>query len=110
MNVFFAVRLAGSTTENYGRLEVYNNDDADWLAVCDYGLNINEANVICRMLGYNTGLFQKNSPLGPTDQPITISEVTCGSQYACTFKKEECRSGKYVALYCSKTVITTESK
>ena len=107
-NNILSVRLTGSTTVNYGRLEVYHNDDADWLAVCDYGLNINEANVLCRMLGYNTGLFQRGSPLGPTNQPITISEVDCISQSTCTFKKGDCRSGKYVTLYCSEGVITTE--
>ena len=102
------MRLTGSTTVNYGRPEVYHSDDADWLAICDYGLNINDANVLCRMLGYNTGLYKQGSPLGPTNQPIVISEVDCFSQSTCRFKKGECRLGKYVALYCSEGVITTQ--
>ena len=108
--LYFLVRLTGSTTLNYGRLEVYNNEDSDWLAVCDYGLTINDAIVICRMLGYNTGVHQKKSPLGPTVQPIAISEVACNTPSTCTFKKGECFSGTYVALFCSELAITKESK
>ena len=104
------MRLAGSTTVNYGRLEVYNNEDSDWLAVCDSDFGINDAIVTCRMLGYNTGTFQRESPLGPTVQPITIRQVMCNTPSTCTFKKGECFSGDYVALYCSQTAISTESK
>ena len=104
------MRLTGSTTANYGRPEVYHSDDAKWLAICDYGLNINDANVLCRMLGYNAGLHKQGSPLGPTDQPITISEVDCFSQSACRFKKGTCQTGKYVALYCTEGSIPKQGR
>lgn len=61
------VRLAGSSIVNYGRLEMYSNIHDDWLAVCDRNFNLNNANILCRHMGYVDSLVQLGSALGPTE-------------------------------------------
>ena len=44
------VRLTGGDTPNKGLVEVYCN--GQWGTVCDDGFGHNDANTICRQLGY----------------------------------------------------------
>lgn len=106
--IFLQVRLAGSVTPSYGRLEMYDSTEGEWLAVCDRNFNTNHARTICRQLGYVDGLVQYGSPLGPTTTKLSIVEVTCDGGLECTFSTGNCGSGRYLAMYCTETAITNE--
>ncbi len=46
-----AVQLAGGAVSSEGRVEVFHS--GEWLTVCNrLSWTINEANVVCRQLGY----------------------------------------------------------
>ena len=48
--VSLAVRLVDGMSENEGRLEVFH--DGSWGSVCDDNFETNDAQVVCRQLGY----------------------------------------------------------
>lgn len=50
ISVDIMVRLTNGTTIAEGRLEIKH--DGYWGTVCDTNFTVNEAEVICRMLGY----------------------------------------------------------
>lgn len=56
-----------------GRVEVrYNNE---WGTICNDGWNINNANVICKMLGHKKAIKIKS--FGPGSGRIWLDDVTC---------------------------------
>ena len=59
-----------------GRVEVFYN--GQWGTVCDDGWDINDANVVCRQLGY-PGAIRAIKGYGVPDGsgPIMLDEVSC---------------------------------
>ena len=54
--MFGDVRLSGGSTENnVGGLEVYLNSVDKWVSVCLDGWDDEDAAVVCKQLGYETG-------------------------------------------------------
>ena len=51
------IRLQRGNYSNEGRVEVYCN--GQWGTICDNGFDSNDANTICKQLGY-TGYLQYN--------------------------------------------------
>ena len=49
------VRLVGGGSVNQGRVEICVNNS--WGTVCDDLFGINDARVICRQMGYPSGLY-----------------------------------------------------
>ena len=45
------IRLQGGNYSNEGRVEVYCN--GQWGTICDNGFGTNDAQIICKQLGYN---------------------------------------------------------
>ena len=48
------IRLQGGIYSNEGRVEVYCN--GQWGTICNDGFDSNDANAVCRQLGYSVHL------------------------------------------------------
>ena len=71
------VRLVGGNNTAEGRVEVFH--DGSWGTVCDDNWNLEDANVVCRMLGYTgaTGaICCARFGLG-FGRPILLDDVQC---------------------------------
>ncbi|XP_038078149.1 deleted in malignant brain tumors 1 protein-like [Patiria miniata] len=70
------VRLVGPSP-NYGRVEVQH--DGVWGTVCDDNWDMNDAEVVCRQLGFTNGAGRAvtNAEFGEGVDPILLDEVEC---------------------------------
>nr|XP_054748157.1 deleted in malignant brain tumors 1 protein-like [Lytechinus pictus] len=71
------VRLVDGSEPHEGRVEVFYG--ATWGTVCDDDWDINDANVVCRQVGYSYGAFEapRNSAFGAADGPILLDDLQC---------------------------------
>ncbi|XP_068583968.1 neurotrypsin isoform X1 [Cebidichthys violaceus] len=91
-----AARLAGGSSGNSGRLEVYLN--GQWGAVCDTHWTDRDASVVCRQLGLGEiGTALRHSYFGP-GSVFHYERLGCrGNENSLL----ECRSRKFVASDCN---------
>ncbi|XP_038052381.1 uncharacterized protein LOC119725091 [Patiria miniata] len=70
------VRLTNGSFPYEGRIEIYH--DGQWGTVCDDGWSIEDANVICRQLGYPpASQAWQGSHFGEGSGPILLRNVAC---------------------------------
>ncbi|XP_033097895.1 deleted in malignant brain tumors 1 protein-like [Anneissia japonica] len=71
------IRLVGGSSDSEGRVEIYVNHY--WGTVCDDSWDINDANVVCRQLGYTHGAQDapQSARFGEGDVPILLDDVAC---------------------------------
>ena len=91
------MRLSNGSTPYEGRVEVYYQDQ--WGTVCDDGWSIEEANVICRQLGYpSASQAWTDAHFGQGSGPILLSNVAC---YGNESSIEQCDHSGWFSWGCS---------
>ncbi|XP_052791729.1 neurotrypsin-like [Mya arenaria] len=104
-----AIRLRNGSTQLDGRVEVLHN--GTWGTICDDGININFAKVVCRQLGYATGnvTVRSSAYYGRGTGPIWLDNGICQGNESvinlCVFKhwgQHDCSHGEDVGVACSK--------
>ncbi|XP_038053531.1 deleted in malignant brain tumors 1 protein-like [Patiria miniata] len=79
------VRLRDGGSIYEGRVEVYVN--GEWGTVCDDLWDLNDANVICRELGFGVALrVASEAKYGPGQGPIQMDNVECTGQESSIFR------------------------
>ena len=72
----FEVRLIDGTSSAEGRVEVLH--EGQWGTICDDEWDIDDATVVCIMLGYQQALDSPRSAhFGPGTGPILLDDVEC---------------------------------
>ncbi|XP_072170578.1 scavenger receptor cysteine-rich domain-containing protein DMBT1-like [Diadema setosum] len=86
------VRLVGGEDETQGRVEIYHN--RQWGTVCsDYSWSIENANVVCRMLGFEGALrYSCCAMYGQGSGPVLLEDVQCNGTER---NLADCRQHKY---------------
>jgi len=70
------IRLVNGASRHVGRVEVFVN--GKWGTVCDDQYGLQDANVICRMLGYSRALVARNRGFfGRGTGPIWVDSLNC---------------------------------
>ena len=79
-----SVRLVGGQGDREGRVEVFYNDT--WGTVCDNSWDINDANVVCRQLGYSSAVTAYSSAhFGEGSGTIWLDNLQCTGSEATLF-------------------------
>ncbi|XP_782286.3 scavenger receptor cysteine-rich domain-containing group B protein [Strongylocentrotus purpuratus] len=101
------VRLAGGSTPNQGRVEIYHN--SLWGTVCDDRWGDSDARVVCRQLGYSgdVGEARTGGTYGQGSEPTYLDEVGCSGYESrleyCTHDGwgiEDCSHSEDAGVYC----------
>ena len=107
-------RLRGGRASHEGRVEIaYKNV---WGTVCDDSWDINDARVVCRMLGFSGAISAPGSAqFGQGSGPIWLDDVRCTGQEINIAKCQHrgwsvhnCRHSEDAGVICGKTI--TKSK
>ncbi|XP_038048478.1 deleted in malignant brain tumors 1 protein-like isoform X2 [Patiria miniata] len=101
------VRLRDGGSIYEGRVEVYAN--GQWGTVCDDLWDLNDANVICRELGFGAALTAaSHAQYGPGQGPIQLDDLGCTGQESSIFdcshagvQQHNCGHSEDAGVQCS---------
>eukprot|EP00058_Branchiostoma_floridae_P002827 XP_002588315.1 hypothetical protein BRAFLDRAFT_224545 [Branchiostoma floridae] len=93
---FSGIRLVGGRSSREGRVEVYH--DGQWGTVCDDSFDINDANVVCRQLGYTSAVeVRPHAAFGEGTGQIWLDGVAC---YGSEASIEDCSHNGWGSHNC----------
>ena len=69
------IRLANGNGPNEGRVEILH--DGEWGTVCDDDWDDDDATVVCRSLGYSSGIGLEDNEFDDGSGQIWLDEVQC---------------------------------
>jgi len=106
----WSTRLMGEgATSSQGRLEVYHA--GEWGTVCDDGFGSEDAQVVCRELGYAHGIAMEHSNFGEGSGRIWLDEVACtGTEERLedcprnSWGENDCSHSEDVGIQCHDTI------
>ncbi|XP_071842198.1 uncharacterized protein [Apostichopus japonicus] len=109
-----SVRLLGGTSPQEGRVEVFVDDE--WGAVCDDEWDLNDAQVVCRQLGFPGALSAvTNAHFGRSQDPVNLDDVDCNGDESnlleCVYTardKENCGIAEGAGVVCQHGSIGVE--
>ncbi|XP_052098351.1 deleted in malignant brain tumors 1 protein-like [Mytilus californianus] len=108
------VRL--STGSHYGRVEILLSGPNEWGTVCDDYWDNRDATVVCRQLGFKSGIAKKSGQFGLGSGPIWLDNVNCKGTEAgieeCThngFNIQNCNHMEDAGVICSGNKTKSES-
>ena len=101
-----SIRLVGSSSQYYGRVEVYYN--GEWGTVCDDGWDTADATVVCRQLGFHSSVYAYGSAYyGQGTGPIWLSRLSCFGNESSLFEcgqfdvwTKNCTHSDDASVYC----------
>ena len=93
------LRLVNGSTEYEGRVEVYYN--GEWGTVCDDGWDLNDAQVVCRQLGFGLAIATRgNTIYGEGNGQIWLNNLSC---FGTELTIEDCSHSGWGIEECSHT-------
>ncbi len=103
------IRLVGSTPLA-GRVEVFYG--GQWGTICDHAWDMNDANVVCRQLGFPQATqANRGATHGQGSGPICMDDVAClGSEsyiYECRHRgwgNNDCTHSQDASVQCSSII------
>ena len=103
------LRLVDGSSESEGRVEVWY--EGAWGTVCDDGWDINDANVVCRSLGFGGAIEAVSlAGFGEGTGTIVLDDVTCSGSESSLFEcgnaglgVNNCGHGEDAGVRCSET-------
>ena len=106
-HIFITVRLVNGSTQYEGRVVVHYN--GEWGTVCDNGWDLNDAQIVCRQLGFISAVITRdNAFYGQGSGQIWLDNLNCvGTELTienCTHNgwgNHNCGHGKDAGVKCS---------
>ena len=107
ISCIYAVRLVNGSTQYEGRVEVYYN--GEWGTVCDDGWDLNDAQVVCRQLGFGPAIEARDKGFyGQGSGQIWLNDVKCtGTELTikdCSHSRwgiKDCSHGEDAGVQCA---------
>ena len=101
------IDLVNGTKPNEGRVELRMDKSSKWQGVCDNDFSMNDAQVVCRTMGYSGAkAFYTGSHFGFNENGLALGKLNCtgheSSLYQCSWEEAvNCSGGTWASVECN---------